>query len=96
MQMDKSGKVTINMFLEMEDTNGDNFRASFASKWFMKIFTYSGALPIGTKASDFTSFVVEERLFEAVESVFNYINVHGGFQIYLWVRRGEVEDQGVD
>ena len=40
--------------------------------------------------------MVEERLFEAVETVFNYINVHGVFQIYVWMRRGEVEDQGVD
>jgi len=39
---------------------------------------------------------VKERLYGAVESVFEYINEHGGFWIYLWVRRGKVEDQGVD
>ena len=62
----------------------------------MKTFIYSGALPMGTKASDFNSYEVEERLYDAVASVFRYINEHGGFRIYLWVRRGEVEDQGVD
>ena len=51
---------------------------------------------LGTSSSDFTSYVVEERLYGAVESVFEYINEHGEFWIYLWVRRGEVEDQGVD
>ena len=96
MQMDKSGKVMISMGLEVSDSSGDSFKVQFASKWFMKNFVYSGALPVGTKSSDFTSYVVEERLYDAVESVFEYINEHGGFRIYLWVRRGEVEDQGVD
>ena len=57
---------------------------------------YSGALPVGTKSSDFASYVVEKRLYGAVESAFEYINEHRGFRIYLWVRLGKVEDQGVD
>ena len=96
MQMDKSGKVMISMGLEVRGGSGDSFRVQFASKWFMKTFIYSGALPMGTKASDFNSYEVEERLYDAVASVFRYINEHGGFRIYLWVRRGEIKDQGVD
>ena len=86
----------ISMGLEVSDSSGDSFRVQFTSKWFMKNFVYSGALPVGTKPSDCTSYVVEERLYEAVESVFECINEHGGFRIYLWVRQGEVEDQEVD
>ena len=43
---------------------------------------------------DYTSLT--EKLYDAVESVFRYINENGGFRIYLWVRRDEVEDQRVD
>ena len=96
MQMDKSGKVMISMGLEVRGGSGDSFMVQFASKWFMKTFIYSGALRMGTKASDSNSYEVEERLYDAVASVFRYINEPGGFRIYLWVRRGEVEDRGVD
>ena len=44
--MNKSGKLMMNMSLAVADTNGDTFTARFASQWFMKIFMYSGALPV--------------------------------------------------
>ena len=62
----------------------------------MKHFIYSGPLPVGTKASDFEPYDVEDRLYEAFRSVCEYINNHGGFRAMLWVKRGQVQDQGVD
>ena len=85
MQMNKLGNFMINMSLEVANSNKDNFRVRFASKWFMKHLIYSGAFPMVTKAPVFTSFVVEERSFEAVVLVFKYVNKQGGFRVYLRV-----------
>ena len=41
-------------------------------------------------------FVVEDRLLEAATNICDYINNHGRFMVMLWVKRGEVLDQGVD
>ena len=57
MQMNTGGKVMISMGLEASDSSGDSFRMQIASKWFMKNFVYSCALPIGTKSLDFTSYI---------------------------------------
>ena len=76
--------------------NGSSFQTRYASKWFMNNFIYSGPLPVGTRASDFEPFEVEEKLFGAFEDVCDYINDRGGFRAMIWVKRGQVQDQGVD
>ena len=96
MQMDKSGKVMHSWILTVIGSDGNSFTVRFSSKWFMFNFILSAPFPIGTKASDFEPYLVEERLFGAFRSVCDYINNHGGFRIFLWVKRGQVQDQGVD
>ena len=76
--------------------NGNEFDVTFASKWFMLIFLLTGPLPVGTCASNFEDFEVEDRLWAAAASVFEYINKKGGFRAFLWAKRGLVEDAGVD
>ena len=41
-------------------------------------------------------YEVEDRIYTTAPNVFNYINTIGGFIVVGWVKRGEVEDQGVD
>ena len=66
------------------------------SKHFMKMSNFWGDLPVGIKATQFEPYQVENRMFDAVQRVTTYINNHGGFLVMLWVKRGEVLDQGVD
>ena len=49
----------------------------------------------GTRTSSFEDFEVEDRFFEGIEKVVNYINRTGKFRVIGWMKRGTVEDQGV-
>ena len=62
----------------------------------MKNFVFSGPLPVGTRAHDLEKNQVERRLYESFLAVTEYINNHGGFELFMWVKRGELLDQGVD
>ena len=96
MQMDKSGKTMIVLTVTVRQTDGNEFDVTFASKWFMLNFLLSGQFPVGTCADDFTRhYDVNERMWDAVENVFNYINDKGGFRAFVWAKRGVVEDAGV-
>ena len=96
MQMNKSGKVMVVMTLTLEQRDGEEFDVSFASKHFMLNFLLTGPFPMGTNASSFEHYEVEDRLWNAAESVFRYINENGGFRAFIWAKRGVVEDAGVD
>ena len=96
MQMDKSGKTIIVLTVTVRQTDGSEFDVSFASKWFMLNFLLSGQFPVGTCADDFTRhYDVNDRMWDAVEAVFQYINDNGGFRAFVWAKRGVVEDAGV-
>ena len=96
MQMDKSGKTMMVLTVTVQQKDGSEFDVTFASKWFMLNFLLSGQFPVGTCAADFTNnYDVNERMWDAVEGVFNYINDNGGFRAFVWAKRGVVEDAGV-
>ena len=95
--MNKSGKIAVVWGLRVKLPNGPVFRTSFTSKSFTNEFIFSGTMPINTKACHFLdNYVIEDRLLEAGVNVCNYINDNGLFMVILWVKRGEVLDQGVD
>ena len=96
MQMNKSGKVMLVFTMKVTQENGNEFDVTFASKWFMLNFLLTGPLPVGTCASNFEDYEVEDRLWTATASVFEYINEKGGFRAFVWAKRGLVEDAGVD
>ena len=96
MQISKSERVLFVRELVCKMVGGETFSAPFVSKHFMKNFIYSGPLPVGIRAKDFKEYEIEERLFESFRAVCEYIKNHGGFQIFGWVKRGEILDQGTD
>ena len=96
MQMCKSEKVLFLWELACTMVDGGTFSAPFVSKHFMNSFIYSGPLPVNVRAKDFEEYEIEERLFESFRAVCEYINNHGGFQIFGWVKRGEIMDQGTE
>ena len=95
-QMDKSSKILMAFTVTMSPQDGDVFETVFVNKAFVIDFILSGELSEKANASDFHPFHVEDRLFECATSVFNYINQNGGFRVYLWAKRGIVQDANVD
>ena len=53
-------------------------------------------LPAGTRIINFEDYEVENRFYHAFESITSYINRICKFCVLGWVKRGEVQDQGVD
>ena len=96
IQMNKTEKIVFCLGLRVTLPNGMTFQTRFVSKHFMRSYGWSDELPVGVKATHFESYQVENRVFEAIQGVTAYINNHGGFLAFLWVKRGEVNDQGVD
>ena len=80
----------------MSPQNGDVFETVFVNKAFVINFILSNELSEKANASDFHPYHVEDRLFERATSVFNYISQNGGFRVYLWAKRGIVQDANVD
>ena len=82
--------------IEVRTSEGATFNTRMSSKWFLRHFIVSEDFPAGTRAHRFEDYEVEDRFFDACRNVFDYINSIGGFMVIGWVKRGEVEDQGVD
>ena len=91
----RAGNVIISLEVKITLHDGSVFNSYIRSKWFLETFILKGTLPIGTRASNFEDFEVEDRFFSAVDDVTKYINNLCKFQIIGWVKRGEVMDQGV-
>ena len=94
--MNRVGNVVILFDVEVRTDEGATFNTRMSSKWFMKHFILSDDFPAGTRAFRFEDYEVEDRIYATATNVFNYINTIGGFIVVGWVKRGEVEDQGVD
>ena len=56
----------------------------------------SAPLPAGVRAINFEDYEVEDRFYLALSRITQYINRICKFRVIGWVRRGEVQDQGVD
>ena len=94
--MNRLGNVVFLFDVEVSTNDGASFTTRMSSKWFMKNFLITDEFPSGTRAYRFEDYEVEDRFFDTCNNVFNYINSIGGFMVFGWVKRGEVEDQGVD
>ena len=92
----RSGNVIVQVDITLKCEDGNDINTKFSSKWFLENYIFTGPLPVGTKAKHFDSFVVEDKLYESLDRVTNYINNKSKFRIVGWVKRGEVQDQGVD
>ena len=93
----RSGKPMFGLVVEVRSASGVVFTTELISKNFMKQYVFIGSLPEGARAHMFQQqWEVEDRLYQKIQSVFNFINRHGGFRVIGWTRRGEVLDQGVD
>ena len=90
------GNVVVLFDVEVITDDGGKFHTRMSSKWFMKHFILSDDIPVGTRAFRFEDYEVEDRLYNSTSNVFNYINSIEGFQVVDWIKRGQVEDQGVD
>ena len=97
IQMTKSGKVAFAWGIEMHMHGGNSVFTTFLSKSFTNEYFINGELPINTTAESFTdNYIAEDALIESAVGVMDHINGKGGFNVILWVKRGEVLDQGVD
>ena len=92
----RSGNVIIQVDITLKCEDGNDINTKCSSKCFLEHYILTGNLPVGTKAKHFDSFDVEDKLYESLEKVTNYINNRCKFRIIGWVKRGEVQDQGVD
>ena len=95
-QMNKSSKILFAFTVLMSPRDGDEFETVFVNKAFVLDFILSSDLSEKANASDFHPAHVEDRLFESATSVFNYINENGGFRVFLWAKRGTIQDANVD
>ena len=96
MQMTKSGKAAFAWGLEMAMHSG-SVTTTLTNKSFTNECFINGELPINTAAETFTdNCIVEDALLDSASNVMTCINNRGGFNAILWVKRGEVLDQGVD
>ena len=91
-----TGNVVIAVEVRITLQDGTTFNTVFQSKWFFEKFIMTAPLPAGTRAINFEDYEVEDRFFHALESITNYINNICQFRVLGWVKRGEVQDQGVD
>jgi len=49
-----------------------------SSKWFNRKLIFNGSLPTGTQANHLEDFVVDERINNAANAVFELVNNNGG------------------
>ena len=62
---------------------------------FSRNVVLNGTLPVGTRATNFEDYEIEDRLYSTLDNITKYINGTCKFQIVGWAKRGEVMDQGV-
>ena len=86
--------VVYDIELELED--GSVVPTRLCSKWFSRKYVFSGPFAAGTSVATLEDFAVTDRIYDAAESVFNLINSNGGWLVYGWTKRGEIQDQAVD
>ena len=92
----RSGNVVVSIEVRVTLHDGNTFNTVFQSKWFLEKYIMTAPLPAGTRAINFEDYEVEDRFFNALESVTEYVNRVCRFRVIGWVKRGEVQDQGVD
>ena len=92
----RTGNVVIAVEVKVTLQDGTTFNTALQSKWFFENFIMTAPLPAGTRAINFEDYEVEDRFFIALESITGYINRICKFRVLDWVKRGRVQDQGVD
>ena len=93
----RKGSVLVSFFVTIVKADGTSFTAEYCSKSFCRTFIFNGDLPNGIRASHLEEFVVDERINNAANAVFDLVNSTGGWTISGWAtKRGEVQDQAVD
>ena len=93
---DRAAQVRFNLTMMVSCQDGSTFTTDFSSKWFMDQYILAGPLPHGTHAAHLEDYEVEDRLFTSVSNVCTLFNTRGKVRTLGWVKRGEVQDQGVD
>ncbi len=96
MSRQRNGCVVFHYTFVFTREDGTQFTAQFSSKWFLDKYVFDGAVPSSTRARHLEDFVVDGRIRAAVGNVLGYINSQGGFKVYGWTKRGEIQDQAVD
>ena len=92
----RNGCVVVIITFVFTREDGTEFIAELSSKWFLDNFVFNGAIPSGTRARHLEEFDVDERINTAVVDMLDCINSRGGFKIFGWTKRGEIQDQAVD
>ena len=92
----RSGNVICAIEVTVTTSDGNSFVTKIRSKWFLETYILSSPLQSGTRAASFEDFEIEDRFFEVIDNVLGYINRTCKFRVIGWMRRGVVEDQGVD
>ena len=92
----RSRNVVIAVEAKVTLENATIFDATSWSKWFFEKFIVAAPLPASTRAINFEDCEVEDRFFHALNSIASYFNRVCKFHVLGWVKRGEVQDQGVD
>jgi len=93
----RRGVAVVVLDIEVVLPDGTRFPTQLCSKWFNRHFIFSNVFPAGTSASHLEEYEVEDRIYAAANGVIDLINNDaGGFMVYGWTKRGEVQDQAVD
>jgi len=93
----RQGELVFIWTVTIDLWDGTPFITRFISNYyFMTKYILSGDLPVGIKAPVFEDYEVEDGMFESMRSVCTHVNNKGGFQLFGWIKYGEVQDQGVD
>lgn len=86
--------VVYDVELVLED--GSTVPTQLCSKWFSRNYVFTGPFAAGTSASTLEDFMVTDRIYDAAVNVFNLVNDNGGWMVFGWTKRGEIQDQAVD
>lgn len=96
--MGRNGNVIAEVEVEIIPPNQEPFITTICSKFFLKSFCLNNSyFEPGTRQHHFNANPqAEEALFNALDFKTKYTNARGLFRGFGWIKRGEVEDQGVD
>lgn len=92
----RSGNIKVIIYVEVTLPDGSSFSTRFSSKWFLETYVLSGSFPSGVRAAQFEDYEIEDRFFLCLSQCIDFLTRNGGVRVIGWIKRGEVQDQGVD
>lgn len=94
--LNRSANAVCQLDILVKDNNDNDifFAQDFSSYQFMSLFLVNGKFPTTVQVPTLQKFTITDNMTDVFDDCFNYINNNGGFTIFGWYKRGEVNDQG--